>query len=508
MKDPQVAHGRLSRLRQVLVAATAAGLVAAAPAHAFDPVREAHNYSKINERFSQQEANSDYQLGELAIGIQNAADLIQRDLGAGGRRLSLTLCASGFNGCAGDIRAYDYNGSKGVQIPIVFVNRNGAHLEGHVWASFATLRRYADSLKPRTKTVRRCRRVRGHRHARRRCVRRRVRVASKPATAPGIVIETGSVQAPERLYWWAAQTLAAHGYVVMTYDVQGQGRSDTFGTGSTMFGDVPAQQPSDFTNGLEDAIDFFESTAVNPYAPRAPEAAQYQSSEVRAGGATAYNPLSAVFDHRRLGIAGHSLGAYGVSYVQGVDPRVDAVVAWDNLGSSTGGQTGAPPVKPRVPALGMSADYFLTPYPYTSDPDPQGKNQGFLDWQKAGLDTMELIVRGGTHYEWSYISNPAFGASLRGIDMAGWYTTAWFDKYLRGDPTADRRLLTNRWRGDAQEAAVDPDHDGNMFSFYYRSRAAFHLADGTPVSCNDIRSGCAALGNDGLPPAYSVLNDR
>jgi hypothetical protein len=33
--------------------------------------------------------------------------------------------------------------------------------------------------------------------------------------------------------------------------------------------------------------------------------------------------------------------------------------------------------------------------------------------------------------------------------MIAWYTTAWFDKYVKHDPTADARLLTNRWRHDA-----------------------------------------------------------
>ena len=42
---------------------------------------------------------------------------------------------------------------------------------------------------------------------------------------PGVVITTGSVQGSERMYWWLAQDLAERGYVVLTYDVQGQGTS-------------------------------------------------------------------------------------------------------------------------------------------------------------------------------------------------------------------------------------------------------------------------------------------
>jgi hypothetical protein len=48
---------------------------------------------------------------------------------------------------------------------------------------------------------------------------------------------------------------------------------------------------------------------------------------------------------------------------------------------------------------------------------------------------------------------------------------------VKGDRSADSRLLTKRWLNDRQEAAVDPDHSGNMFSFYYRSRLDIHVRD-------------------------------
>jgi hypothetical protein len=39
-----------------------------------------------------------------------------------------------------------------------------------------------------------------------------------PARGPGIVITNGSVQVAEQHYWYAAQTLAKDGHVVMTFD--------------------------------------------------------------------------------------------------------------------------------------------------------------------------------------------------------------------------------------------------------------------------------------------------
>src|SRR4051812_49633202 len=108
-------------------------------------------------------------------------------------------------------------------------------------------------------------------------------------------------------------------------------------------------------------------------------------------------------------------------------------VAWDNLAapdpskSSFGGGGAAekpcpstpadrtvPPVT--KPALGMSADYFLPPTPNTELPDPNAKSTESHGYSEAGVDTGEIIIRGGSHLDFSFIPNQAFGASLRGAD--------------------------------------------------------------------------------------------
>jgi hypothetical protein len=120
------------------------------------------------------------------------------------------------------------------------------------------------------------------------------------------------------------------------------------------------------------------------------------------------------------------------------------------------------------------------------------------------VDTGELVIRGGTHYEFSYIPLPAFGATLRGIDLTAWYTTAWFDRYVKGDLSATRRLLTTRWRHDGPGASVDPAGDGNLFSRYYRSRLDLGHHGGLRARCEDLRAGCRALtARDGRPGGYS-----
>jgi dienelactone hydrolase len=400
------------------------------------------------------------------------------------REFVTDLCWNGNDGCAGDVRLYDWQ-TKGYGIvqPVLFTARNGATLSGHVWATKAG-----------------------------------------PARRPGIVITNGSVQADEQLYWYAAQTLAKAGYVVLTFDPQGQGQSDTQGESPDQQEGTPAQTDGrPFFDGTEDAIDFFLSNPSHPYEPvpscaSGTSHAAKQNRRAKAGLDAAYNPFWKLLDPQRLGIAGHSYGAAGVSYIGQWDPRVKAIVAWDNLakpdpGASTGASGGGPEEQGCVdasqrtvppvtkPALGMSADYFIPPLPNTSEPDPLAKSTESLAYSKAGVDSGEIIIRGGTHYDFSFIPNPGFTASLRGADEIAWYTTAWFDRYVKGDRGALRRLLTDRWRHDAQEGAVDPNHDPNMFSFYYRSRldiAGFH--------CEDLRTGCAGMvSNDGQPADYSYL---
>ena len=355
--------------------------------------------------------------------------------------------------------------------PVLFTARSGATISGTVWATKAG-----------------------------------------PAKRPGIVITNGSVQAGEQLYWFAAQTLAKAGYVVLTSDPQGQGQSDERGEAPDESEGSPAQSDGrPFYDGTTDALDFFLSTPDKPFVPRkscntGTSHAPKQERRVKAGLNTAFNPFHALVDPSRIGIAGHSFGAAGVSYIGQKDPRVKAIVAWDNLGAAVandGGRIGATdcpadpseraPATITKPALGIAADYFIPPTPNTSDPDPLAKSIASRKYSEAKVDTGELIIRGGTHYDFDWIPNEGFPATLRGADMITWYTTAWFDKYVKGDATADQRLVTDRWRADADEAAVDPKGDGNMFSFYYRSRLDIGLSGGGRFLCEDLRPGCPGL---------------
>jgi dienelactone hydrolase len=473
----------------------AAAPVRAAPPTSFNLATELQNFSITSERA--QIYGTEAYSAQLAVdssGSLTAA--LATEAADPGREFTSDLCWNLGSGCAGDIRLNNWaTNGYGLVRPVLFTARDGATLSGHVWATVAG-----------------------------------------PARRPGIVITDGSVQADEQMYWYAAQALAKDGYVVLTFDPQGQGQSDTFGQAPDTNEGFPAQTDGrPFYDGTEDAIDFLMSTPSRPYEPvpsctTGTSHAAKQNARVAAGFDAAYNPFWQLLNRSEIGLAGHSYGAAGVSYIAQWDPRVKAVVAWDNLGGPgpTSGSIPGPDPKAGIgeagcpadpadrkavpitkPALGMSADYGLPPTPNTSLPNPLAKSTESLAYSKAGVDSGEIIIRGGSHLDFSFIPLQAFGASYRGPDMIDWYTSAWFDKYLKHSPNADKRLLTQRWYDDPIEKRIDPGHDGNAFSFYYDSRLDIRLARGSRFDCEDLRDGCPGMvpaARDGYPGTYSYIS--
>ncbi len=486
-----------------LACATTALVVApaapAAPPTSFDPVVEAQNFSITQQRQTIYDT-PEYQAQLTADSASSLTEALTTQAADPGRFFTNNLCWNRGNGCAGDIRLNNWvaNGY-GISQPVLFTARDGATLSGRVWATVAG-----------------------------------------PVKRPGVVITNGSVQADEQMYWYAAQTLAKDGYVVLTFDPQGQGQSDTLGQAPDEQEGVPAQSDGrPFYDGTEDALNFFLSTPKHPYQP-APSCesgtshAAKQSERVAQGFDAAYDPYWKLLRPSQIGLAGHSYGAAGVSYVAQWDSRVKAVVAWDNLGgpgpeagSIPSQQGGSPPSSSTIgekpcpadpanrttvpitkPGLGMSADYGLPPAPNTGLPEPHAKSTESLAYSQAGVDSGEIIIRGGSHLDFSFIPNQAFGASLRGPDEVAWYTSAWFDKYVKHQASADKRLLSDRWREDPAEAAIDANHDGNAFSFYYLSRLDIHLRSGQAFDCEDLREGCPgmlATKRDRYPGEYSYF---
>lgn len=340
---------------------------------------------------------------------------------------------------------------------------------------------------------------------------------------PGVVITEGSVQGSERMYEWLAQDLAERGYVVLTYDVQGQGRSETLPheNGDVLpFCDpfaepadgeqtgcpgVPFQQLSNFVVGTRNALGFFTSTPERPYVN--PGAA--------AGEATAYNPYWRLFDRSpdrqtatpgrttRIAIIGHSMGAAAVSKVQGTDRRVAAVVALDKLaGPGAEGPLDGSGNTPVVPALAVQAEYgfsvspwftsggsSLNPEPSPDGPDPMRERAtGFDAWERAGVDSMLVVPRASTHLEFTDIPL-VLPASRYGQDLTSVYTQLWLDRYLKHRDNTSA-LLGKQLRyleplGNGRWSPVTLQRDP-LLSFYYCSAYAVgSRADGdvTEVGC-------------------------
>jgi dienelactone hydrolase len=464
------------RLLTAICALLAATAVAAPARAAYDPAYEQRNYSKIDERSRLEFSDPAFQQELRTRGIERQAEAERIRTTDPERDFSGNLCSRPQDGCAGDFRLYDWAAKgHGIRTSVLWTARNGSTISGHLWMT-----------------------------------------AAGPARRPAIVITNGSVQAPETAYWGEAATLAKKGYVVLTWDPQGQGLSDTYGEGADRNDGFPSQEGRPFYDGTEDALDFLFSSPERPYVPRpscttGTSHAAKQARRVQEGYDAAFNPLWRLVDLDRVGIAGHSLGAAAVSYVGQADPRVKAIVAYDNLreptapGRACGGKD-RPAVPIAKPALGIANDYGLFRQPIASEPDPLEKSAASRAYGAAGVDSGELVIRGGTHYESSYIPNHYFSGTLRGLDLIAWYTGAFFDRYVKGDPGAERRLLTGRWRADDAGAKIDPAGDGNLFSGYFRSRLDVGRAGGTRAVCEDVRAGCPALvADDGAPAGYGYL---
>jgi dienelactone hydrolase len=291
------------------------------------------------------------------------------------------------------------------------------------------------------------------------------------AQRPGIVIGPGSGPGVEAFYQWAARDLAGHGYIAVTIDPQGVGNSATFGSPAcdvpppsdptqTCPG-VPFQQAGNYVDAIETGLSYLTSS---------------------------YDPFASSVDPGVLGAAGHSLSARAVSYAQMIDPRIKAIVAWDNLASELSGDAGAPsgggdcgqliggevpgpsvPIAPTVPALGEASDARGSCEPTNTSADL--KKTAFEVWRSAGVPSMEVVFKGATHDDWAQSSLTTSDSDIENFE---YYTRAWFDRFLLSDATATSRLLAT---------TVDGEPLSTLLSSTYHSAADL---DGT--DCQDLLS--------------------
>jgi len=238
---------------------------------------------------------------------------------------------------------------------------------------------------------------------------------------PGGGAEISSVE-------WAAQRLAANGYVVIITKPQSGGSLNDYNTAAIS------------------GIDFLISNA-NPY-------------------------LSST-DTDAIGAAGWSLGGRILTRTQEEDTRISAIVVWDNLAVSEAGDLGSPACSnqptilrtPRVPALGQASDTC------NDGRTAEAKKTGFNRWRQFGQPAMQVVFRGANHFWWS-----ATASTPSQHDIANYYTQNWFDRWLKGDTSATGRLLSRSVNNTPLET---------LLSQNFTSGAFF---DG--FNCDDVRTGC------------------
>jgi hypothetical protein len=228
--------------------------------------------------------------------------------------------------------------------------------------------------------------------------------AAYPGARPVVVLQHG-LGGNQCGQWWTAEDLAGHGYVTVVW--------------SSPAGANQVEAFINATDAMRSAIAFVRGPA---------------------------NPYAGYSDGSRIGLAGMSLGSVVTSFVQAdPDPGVLAAVALDTLrrwltgdpGGAIGECLGDPgfEVTPRVPALGFAMDRPCTQKPDYAPPDL--KQAGYLHWRARGIPTMELVMAGYQHTDFSV------GADEQQRRDLSYFVEAWFDRWLLGDPAAEDRLLAD-----------------------------------------------------------------
>lgn len=334
---------------------------------------------------------------------------------------------------------------------------------------------------------------------------------------PSVVIIPGLGQGVRSAYYFLAEDLAEHGYLVLVFDPQAQGKSDAQGRPETCEaggawqqpqemglreqGECAGQPPASATQGDPGSSLLLHAT-LGTDADHGPTAATYRQIAPTfvfgALDATAWllsdeNPWRDWVDADRVGLAGHSAGAYGAAQAANGDPqhRYRAAVALDGYHPID------QDVQPRVPTLWILSEQEQAPRvapprnPRTLHPTWAS----FDAFRAAGLATGHLILRSSAHLDFTDASGLA---SRYGSRYTSYFTLAWFDVFLKGDSSAAARFFAERFDdsvdvssigtgalgldGKNQPPMIEGTPLADAFSYYYPGAFAALGAD-----CSDLR---------------------
>ncbi len=253
--------------------------------------------------------------------------------------------------------------------------------------------------------------------------------ALQTAPCPLVAILPGGGGSPITTVEWAAQRLAASGYVVIAVKPE-----------------LPNSTAS-YDNGARSGIDYAVSAS---------------------------NPFLSSTNTNLIGVAGWSLGAFALSITQEQDTRVRAYVGWDNLVLSENGDAGSSNCigtpttvrTARVPAMGQASETC------NDGRSADAKKTAFEHWKTAGQPTMEVVIKNATHFWWSDTGTVAQH------DLLHYYTQGWFDRWLKQDASATGRLTAR---------TVNAVPVASLLSSIFRSAA---FLDG--YNCGDFVTTCPA----------------
>jgi dienelactone hydrolase len=293
---------------------------------------------------------------------------------------------------------------------------------------------------------------------------------------PAVVVIPGH-QEPRQEYRWAAQGLAESGYVAVVFDPQGFGESEVHPNpqseycdpngawrlpqemGFTEQGSCAGEPPADYYNltvGQVTALAVGDwSGAEEIYREVSPNFV-FGALDTLAWLLSSRNPWLARIDSTRVGVAGHSLGAYAAMMVGNGDPagRFDAAVAWDGYNPMDHG------VLPAVPTLFQQSQQEEALGPtYVAAPDPEGfhpTRPSYRAFATACVPAGFIVPNASSHHEWAY--GTGYGASRYGERVGHYFTLAWLDLYLKGK-------RTTTVRGDEAMQAADASSRLNASAF-------------------------------------------
>jgi dienelactone hydrolase len=351
---------------------------------------------------------------------------------------------------------------------------------------------------------------------------------------PAVIFINGAGDAEEE-YWAFAEDLAEHGYVVMTFDPQGSGKSEAEPNPRSRYCDPNGawRRPQEMgvrehgscagqnDNGLDsttgqgpavadivvgghtgrqgtpDIQDLYDKLSPN-YIFGALDARRWMASRA--------NPWRKRIDFTRVGVMGHSLGAYAAAMVANGDPRhrFRVGVALDSYAHFMH------EVGPRVPTLYEQSEQELLSGPRLAAPPPTALHATRKDYPAFVAHrtaVMYAVLRASNHSEFAYSGpdQPA-PASRAGQRVATYFALAWLDRRLARSRSRRRRanvrLRAARFDRSVDRSSIGLGHwnPATMTNHPYRiagHRVAAALSD-YYVSryafggrrCRDMRRGC------------------